>query len=149
MKKPFTTRILGVNVAVTNMQDTVNLIIAHIEELRGEFICLSNVHTTVMAEKDEGYRKVQNTAFLALPDGSPLALIQRLRGFREAEQVPGPDLMPGIFRATENTGISHFFYGSTQQTIDALGKNLRTRYPGLKISGMEAPPFRPLTKEED
>ena len=149
MKKPFTTRILGVNVAVTNMQDTVNLIIAHIEELRGEFICLSNVHTTVMAEKDEEYRKVQNAAFLALPDGSPLSLIQRLRGFREAEQVAGPDLMPGIFRATENTDISHYFYGSTQQTIDALEKNLRARYPGLKIAGMEAPPFRPLSKEED
>ena len=149
MKKPFTTRILGVNVAVTNMQETVNLIIAHIEELRGKFICLSNVHTTVIAEKDEEYRKVQNAAFLALPDGSPLSLIQRLRGFREAEQVAGPDLMPGIFRATENTDITHYFYGSTQQTIDALEKNLRVRYPGLKIAGMEAPPFRPLSKEED
>ena len=98
MKKPFTSRILGVNVAVTNMQDTVNLIITHIEELRGRFICLSNVHTTVMAEKDEEYRKVQNTAFLALPDGSPLALLQRLRGFKEAEQVAGPDLMPSIWK---------------------------------------------------
>lgn len=149
MKKPFTSRILGVNVAVTNMQDTVNLIIAHIEELQGKFICLSNVHTTIMAEKDEEYRKVQNAAFLALPDGSPLALVQRLRGFKEAEQVAGPDLMPGIWKATENTNISHFFYGSSQQTIDALKKNLEKKYPGLKIAGMESPPFRPLTEEED
>ena len=149
MKKPFTSRILGVNVAVTNMQDTVNLIITHIEELRGRFICLSNVHTTVMAEKDEEYRKVQNAAFLALPDGSPLALLQRLRGFKEAEQVAGPDLMPSIWKATENTDISHYFYGSSQQTIDALKKNLNEKYPGLKIAGMESPPFRPLTKEED
>lgn len=149
MKKPFTSRILGVNVAVTNMQDTVNLIIAHIEELQGKFICLSNVHTTIMAEKDEEYRKVQNAAFLALPDGSPLALVQRLRGFKEAEQVAGPDLMPGIWKATENTNISHFFYGSSQQTIDALKKNIEKKYPGLKIAGMESPPFRPLTEEED
>ncbi len=149
MKKPFTSRILGVNVAVTNMQDTVNLIITHIEELRGRFICLSNVHTTVMAEKDEEYRKVQNTAFLALPDGSPLALLQRLRGFKEAEQVAGPDLMPSIWKATENTDISHYFYGSSQQTIDALKKNLKEKYPGLKIAGMESPPFRSLTEEED
>lgn len=149
MKKPFTSRILGVNVAVTNMQDTVNLIITHIEELQGKFICLSNVHTTIMAEKDEEYRKVQNAAFLALPDGSPLALVQRLRGFKEAEQVAGPDLMPGIWKATENTNISHFFYGSSQQTIDALKKNLEKKYPGLKIAGMESPPFRPLTEEED
>lgn len=149
MKKPFTSRILGVNIAVTNMQDTIHLIIIHIEELKGKFICLSNVHTTVMAEKDEEYRKIQNAAFLALPDGSPLALVQRLRGFKEAEQVAGPDLMPGVWKATENTDISHYFYGSTQQTIDALESNLREKYQGLKIAGMEAPPFRPLTKEED
>lgn len=149
MKKPFTNRILGVNIAVTNMQDTVNLIVSQIDELKGKFICLSNVHTTVMSDKDEEYRKIQNAAFLALPDGSPLALVQRLRGYKGAEQVAGPDLMPALWKATENTHISHYFYGSTRDTIDALEKGLKTKYPGLKIAGMEAPPFRPLTEEED
>lgn len=149
MKKPFSNRILGINIAITNMQDTVDLIVSQIEELRGKFICLSNVHTTVMAESDEEYRTIQNSAFLALPDGSPLALVQRLRGYKEAEQVAGPDLMPALWKATENTEISHYFYGSTQQTIDALSEKLKTKYPRLKIVGMESPPFRPLSEEED
>lgn len=149
MKKPFTNRILGVNIAITNMQETVNLIIDNLEEIRGQFICLSNVHTTVMSEKDAEYRKIQNSAFLALPDGSPLALVQRLRGYHSAEQVAGPDLMPKIWKATEHTEYTHYFYGSTQETIEALEKNLKARYPDLKIAGMEAPPFRPLTEEED
>lgn len=149
MKKPFTNRILGVNIAITNMQDTVKLIVEQIHELRGEFICLSNVHTTVISQKDEEYRKVQNSAFLALPDGSPLSLVQRLRGYRMAEQVAGPDLMPSLWKATENTELSHYFYGSTQETIEALEKKLRKDYPELKIAGMEAPPFRPLTEVED
>jgi len=149
MKKPFTSRILGVNIAVTNMQEAVSLIMEQIEELKGQFICLSNVHTTVMSEKDEEYRKIQNSAFLALPDGSPLALVQRLRGYHRAEQVAGPDLMPELWKATENTDISHYFYGSTEETISALKKNIEEKYPGLKIAGMEAPPFRPLTEEED
>lgn len=149
MKKPFTNRILGVNIAITNMQDTVKLIVEQIDELKGEFICLSNVHTTVMSQKDEEYRKIQNSAFLALPDGSPLSLVQRLRGYRMAEQVAGPDLMPALWKATEKTEISHYFYGSTPETIEALEKKLRKDYPELKIAGMEAPPFRPLTEEED
>ncbi len=149
MKKPFTNRILGINVAITNIRDTVNLIVKQIDALKGEFICLSNVHTTVMSQKDAEYRKIQNSAFLALPDGSPLALIQRLRGYRMAEQVAGPDLMPALWKATELTELSHYFYGSTQETIEALEKKLRKDYPGLKIAGMEAPPFRPLTEEED
>lgn len=149
MKKPFTNRILGVNIAVTNMQDTVELIVEHIEELKGQFICLSNVHTTIMSYQSEPYRIIQNAAFLALPDGSPLALVHRLRGYKEAQQVPGPDLMPALWSATENSTISHYFYGSTQETIDALCKNLEKKYPHLNIVGMEAPPFRPLTAEED
>ena len=149
MKKPFTNRILGVNIAITNMQETVNLIIEHLEEIRGQFICLSNVHTTVMSEKDAEYREIQNSAFLALPDGSPLALVQRLRGYRSAEQVAGPDLMPAIWKATEHTEYSHYFYGSTPETIAALEKNLRSKYPDMKIAGMESPPFRSLTEEED
>lgn len=149
MKKPFTNRILGVNIAITNMQDTVKLIVEQIDELQGNFICLSNVHTTVMSQKDEEYRNIQNSAFLALPDGSPLSLVQRLRGYRMAEQVAGPDLMAELWKATENTEISHYFYGSTPETIEALEKNLKKEYPGIKIVGMEAPPFRPLTEAED
>ena len=149
MKKPFTNRILGVNIAITNMQETVDLIIEHLEEIRGQFICLSNVHTTVMSEKDAEYREIQNSAFLALPDGSPLALVQRLRGYRSAEQVAGPDLMPAIWKAAEHTEYSHYFYGSTPETIAALEKNLRSKYPDMKIAGMESPPFRSLTEEED
>lgn len=149
MKKPFTNRILGVNVAVTNMDDVVNLITNHLEELKGKFICLSNVHTTVMAYERAEYRKVQNASFIALPDGRPLSFVQRLRGYKEAEQVSGPDLMPALWKATENTEVSHYFYGSSEETIAALEKNLKKKYPNLKIAGMEAPPFRPLTPEED
>lgn len=149
MKKPFTNRILGVNVAITNMEDIVRLITENIQELSGEFVCLSNVHTTVMAYENTAYRNIQNSAFLALPDGSPLSFVQRLRGYKEAQQVAGPDLMPALWKATENTEISHYFYGSTEETIKELEKNIRKRYPGLKIAGMEAPPFRPLSEEED
>ena len=68
MKKPFTNRILGVNIAVTNMEEAVEIIVSQLDELRGKFICLSNVHTTVMAKTNEAYCKIQNEAFLALPD---------------------------------------------------------------------------------
>lgn len=149
MKKPFTNRILGVNISVTNMREAVKLIISQIHELKGEFICLSNVHTTVMAKESKEYCKIQNSAFMALPDGSPLAFVQRLRGYKEAETVPGPDLMPEIWKKTEYTDISHYFYGSTPETVQALETTLKKKYPKLKIAGIESPPFRNLSEEED
>ena len=41
--------ILGTRILVTNMADTVERIEHDMEELRGKYICVGNVHTTVMA----------------------------------------------------------------------------------------------------
>ena len=57
-----TCTILGTEIAVTTMEETVRYIEEHMEELRGKYICVSNVHTTVTAYEDESYRKVQNGA---------------------------------------------------------------------------------------
>ena len=68
-----TCNILGVNIVISNMTEISRLFFEKMEEIRGEYVCISNVHTTVMASEDEQYRRVQNEAFLALPDGKPLA----------------------------------------------------------------------------
>ncbi len=141
--------ILKTNINVTNMQDTLAYIGARIDALRGSYICVSNVHTTVMSYENEHYRTVQNSAAMALPDGGPLSKYSRFAGFRNAERVTGPDLMVELFRISAQKGYRHFFYGSTQETLDDMRTALRRDYPGMVVAGMYAPPFRPLTEEED
>lgn len=143
------TEILKTKINVLTMRDTVEYIDANLDELRGKYICVSNVHTTVTAYRDEAYRAVQNGSALNLPDGKPLSIVQKGMGFPNAGRVPGPDLMPEIFALSEKNGYTHYFYGSRQETLDALEKKLKERYPGMKIVGMYSPPFRPLTREED
>ena len=142
-------KILGTNINVTNMEDTISYITDHLEELKGDYICVSNVHTTVMSYRDQAYRNVQNSGAMALPDGQPLSIVSRKRGFSEARRVPGPDLMPAILDLSQKTGYRHYFYGSTDATLEALRTALLRRYPKLQIAGMYSPPFRELTKEED
>ena len=79
--------ILKTNINVTSIEEALAYIDAHLDQLRGDYICVSNVHTTVMAFHDENYRKVQNQAAMALPDGKPLAIVSRMRGFRNAKQI--------------------------------------------------------------
>ena len=141
--------ILKTNINVTDMEKTIAYITDNLEELRGDYICVSNVHTTVMAFRDESYRKVQNSGAMALPDGQPLSIVSRRRGYSEAQRVPGPDLMPAILHLSEEKGYRHYFYGSTPETLEKLRKVLLDRFPKLQIVGMYAPPFRPLTEEED
>ena len=49
MNKPETSCILGVNVAITDMRHAINYIKENREMLKGEYICFTNVHTTVMS----------------------------------------------------------------------------------------------------
>lgn len=141
--------ILKTNINVTTMKETIQYITEHLDELKGDYICVSNVHTTVMAYRDESYRKIQNGGAMALPDGQPLSIVSRMRGYRDARRVPGPDLMPAILKLSEEKGYTHYFYGSSEHTLAELRKALVKAYPNLQIVGMYAPPFRPLTEEED
>jgi N-acetylglucosaminyldiphosphoundecaprenol N-acetyl-beta-D-mannosaminyltransferase len=142
-----TCNILGTEIAVTNMKETVALIEENIEELRGQYICVGNVHTTVMAHDDAHYHKVQHDAAFVLPDGKPLSVYCQKKGFADAKRVTGPDLMLELF-AREN-GLRHYFYGGSEETLALLRENLTAKYPNLVIAGMVSPPFRELTPEEE
>lgn len=142
-----TCNILGTNIAVTNMAETVAYIEEHIEELSGKYICVSNVHTTVTGYEDKEYQEIQNHAAVALPDGKPLSLYSKKHGFPEAERVTGPDLMGELF--ARKNGLRHYFYGGREETIKVLSEKLPAEYKDLIVAGMVSPPFRPLTQEED
>ena len=142
-------RILDTNITVSNMEKATKYLTDNLEALRGEYICIANVHTTVMSFRNEDYRNVQNSAAMALADGKPLAIVSKKRGYIEAERVPGPDLMPRMFELSKEHGYRHFFYGSSEETLRKLKNNLHERYPYLNIVGMYSPPYRALTDEED
>lgn len=142
-------RILGVRISIVDMQETVSLIRDNIKNWAGKYICVANVHTTVMSYEDESFREIENNAVLTLPDGRPLSVEAEKRGFQIMERVTGPDLMREMFELSSRTKYRHFFYGSSEETLSALKNKLEEKYPGIEIAGMIAPPFRPLSEQED
>ena len=80
LKKLENYRILGTNINVTNMKQTVSYMRENLEALKGHYVCISNVHTTVMAYRNLEYRKIQNGAVLNLPDGKPLSIVWNAAG---------------------------------------------------------------------
>lgn len=134
--------ILGVDIAVTDLNETVDYIEKNIDNLKGNYICISNVHTTVIAYEDEEYKKIQNSGALALPDGKPLSILSKKRGFKNAQRVTGPDLMGELFKKSEEKGYKHYFYGNTEDTLELLKCKLKEKYPKLNIIGMYSPPFK-------
>ena len=144
-----TCNIMGVNIAAINMEWLLEYLDKNIDLLHGDYICVSNVHTTVTSFEEPDYCAVQNGGIMAIPDGGPLSTVGRKRGHKNMQRTTGPSLMGEIFKITAEKGYRHFFYGSKQETLDLLEEKLNENYPGIQIAGMYSPPFRPLTDEED
>lgn len=141
--------ILGVDVAAVNMEWVLNYLSTNIKDLSGNYLCISNVHTSVISYEDSEYCAIQNGGIMALPDGGPLSSIGKKQGHKEMERVTGPSLMGEIFNISAQKGYKHFFYGSTEDTLDRLHDKLHENYPDMQIVGMYSPPFRPTAERED
>jgi N-acetylglucosaminyldiphosphoundecaprenol N-acetyl-beta-D-mannosaminyltransferase len=139
---------MGVNVAAIDAGFLSRYLDENLGCLRGQYVCVCNVHTTVMSWRDREYQAVQNGAALVIPDGKPLSVVGRRRGHRGMDRVTGPDLMTTTFSDPRFRDRSHYFYGSSQATLDHMRSTLETNYPALRIAGMFSPPFRQLSDED-
>ncbi len=144
-----TMNVFGIDYSIASPQGAVSYVLEHIKELSGKYICFSNVHTTVMAKENADYCKVLNESAFTFPDGNPIARMERRAGYSNARRIAGPDFMENVFKRTMDGSVTHYFYGSSQRTLDNLKRELEARYPGIVIKGMYSPPFRKLTSEED
>ena len=144
-----TCNIMGVNIAAINMEWLMSYIDQNLSDIKGDYICVSNVHTTVTSYEDASYCAVQNDGLMAIPDGGPLSSVGQKRGHKDMARTTGPSLMGEIFEISAKKSYRHYFYGSKDETLKLLQQKLTERYPGIQIAGMYSPPFRPLTEEED
>ena len=144
-----TCNIIGVNIAAINMEWLIDYVNRNIECLSGDYMCVSNVHTTIMSLDDPNYCDIQNGGIMAIPDGGPLSTVGRRRGHKNMKRTTGPEFLEEILKISEEKGYRHYFYGSTEQTLSKLNKEIHKKYPNVNIVGMYSPPFRELTSEED
>lgn len=144
-----TCKILGVNIAAVNMNSLLEFITSNLNKIKGEYICVSNVHTTVMAYDNKDYLNVQNSSLLSIPDGGPLSSVGRKRGFSEMQRTTGPDFLDEILKISVEKKYRHYFYGSTEDTLKKMQSKIKDKYGDVYIVGMYSPPFRNLTDEED
>ncbi len=142
--------VLGMRVDMVQIPDVLRIMEEWIVNRDfGNNIVTSNAKNIILSKEEIEIREAVNNSSLSVPDGISLILVARMLGYHLKERVYGPDLMLGFLRATQNKGYSHFFYGSTPEILDLLIKNLKAKFPGLKIAGYHSPPFRELTEEED
>lgn len=141
--------VLGVRVHAVDPEQALARIQGWIATHERRYVCHANVHGVIEAWRDPALRRIYNRAGLTVADGMPLVWVGHWRGHRTVRRVYGPDLMLALAACASVAGHRCYLYGGAPGIVDTLAATLGTRFPGLRIVGTDAPPFRPLTAEED
>ena len=141
--------ILGVKIHSDDYTTLTDKILSLGSSRKSSYVCVANVHMIMEAYDDPSFRDLVNGAVHVTPDGVPLVWGLRMLGHSGARRVYGPDLVLHICEAASKAGISIGLYGGTSESLTELGHRLKTNWPDLSIGCKIAPPFRPLTEEED
>lgn len=144
-----TCNILGVDVAVIDMEWLLEFTRKNIKALSGDYMCVTNVHAAVAAFEDGTYRDIQNSGIMAIPDGGPLSSLGKRRGHEKMSRTAGPSYMEMVLGMSAENGWRHFFYGSTDETLRKMMAMLGEKYGDVQVAGMYSPPFRQLAEDED
>jgi N-acetylglucosaminyldiphosphoundecaprenol N-acetyl-beta-D-mannosaminyltransferase len=141
--------VLGVGVSAIDMAQALQVIEGWIGRGDRQYVCVTGVHGVMESQRDPELLRIHNAAGLVTPDGMPLVWIARRSGYPHVDRVYGPDLVLAACQAFGAAGYRHFFYGGGPGVAERLAERLAARFPGLKIVGAFAPPFRPLLPDEE
>jgi exopolysaccharide biosynthesis WecB/TagA/CpsF family protein len=142
--------VFGVDVSVTRYDVVVRAIIRAARRGHPGIATFLPVHGIVTAATDEEYCKRINEFDVVGPDGQPVRwALNFFHKVGMVDRVYGPETMRQVCQRAAEIGISIYLYGSTPEVLEKLKAKLLEWFPSLKIAGMESPPFRPLTAEEN
>ena len=142
--------VLGVPLALTDYDRTMEWMDAVIAHGETGYICVAATHTIMVCQEDPELREAVLNSSLTVPDGQPLVWAMNALGGNLSDRVYGPDLMARYCdRAAQNGTRMYLYGGRNQGALVQLALNLRRRFPGVKIVGGYSPPFRDLSEEEE
>ncbi|MFO0935875.1 MAG: WecB/TagA/CpsF family glycosyltransferase [Gemmataceae bacterium] len=147
MPKPVS--VMGLPIAPVTMRETLDLVSHFVNQNDPTFFITANLHYAMLTEKDPELREVNEKAAFLVADGMPLVWASRKKNQPLPERVTGADL---IFRLAEEAALKGwrvFFLGGKPGVAELAVKNLSARYPGLTVAGIEVPPFRVQTQDEE
>lgn len=146
---PPTVPVLGVPLALTDYERTMDWMDATIARRGKGYICVAATHTVVATQDDPELKAAVMGASMVVPDGQPVVWAMNALGSNLSHRVYGPDLMAKFCERSALTGARMFLYGGRNQgALVQLALNLRRNFDGLQIVGGYSPPFRALSEEE-
>jgi exopolysaccharide biosynthesis WecB/TagA/CpsF family protein len=142
--------LFGVGITPTTYAEAAHLIVDAARLGQSALVSCYSTHSLVEACRKPALNQAAACFDMITPDGQPVRwALNILHQAALSDRVYGPELTLKVCSLAAAYGVGVYFYGSTPKVSQALQINLAARFPNLHIAGSEAPPFRPLTAEED
>lgn len=139
----------GVPLCPLTMSETLKAAARLVEAGRPSYFITANVQQAMLTERHADLREFNANAAFLVADGAPLVWASRLKGAPLPERVAGSDLLFELSEQAARLGHRIFLLGGGPGVAQEAARRLELKYPGLSIVGVETPPFRPSTDEEE
>jgi len=142
--------LLGVELALTDYERTLDWVDAAVDAREPGYICVAAVHTVMACAEDPELADAVRGSSFTVPDGQPLVWALNALGHRLQDRVYGPDLMWRACARAAHTGTRMYLHGGRDQpeALAGLTRKLRLAHPGLRIVGGSTQHFGEYTDEE-
>ena len=141
--------ILGVLVDAIDYEAAVDRIIRAARDGQPMAVTALAAHGVTTGAQDATHRYRLNRFDLVCPDGQPVRwALNFLHGTRLPDRVYGPTLTLLLCERAAALQLPVFLFGSRMPVLEALSRSLRSRFPGLRIAGVQPSRFRQLSDVE-
>lgn len=112
------------------------------------YVITANLNYVMLHGEQHDIPAITNQADLVLADGQPIVWRSKLGCDPLPERVAGSEMIYDLACRAGHKRWGIYFLGGEPGVAEACAKRLKRDYPGMRIAGIESPPFRPLTAQE-
>jgi len=134
--------ILGTNINETTIDEVVEIL----QKKASQTIAVCNANTLVRSYRDSNLQNKINSFSVRVPDGFPVAKASSFLYKNNQKRVDGYNIFHQTIKKGLDINLSHYFFGSNEETIKKLKVQLLDKYPEINISGYSCPPVLDYTE---
>ena len=138
----------GVPFDCITMQESIDHIGRLIAGRTPSYVITANLNYLMLHHQQSELWPVTEDAAMILADGQPIVWRSRLTSRPLPQRVAGSEMIHELAQRASDRGWGIYFLGGEPGVAAACANRLAQRYPGLRIAGVESPPFRPLSEQE-
>ena len=129
------TDVLGVGFDNVTKAEAVERALELIDAREGRYVVTPNPEIVMLAKENPALKEALAGADIVLPDGAGIVKGAAILGRPMKEKVPGIDFACGVMARLPERGGSVYLFGAKPGVAEAAAETLRTKFPGLVISG--------------